>query len=53
MYLGLLRAYTRDPGALSAAHWPNLPLWLIVTASLVLALGSIVVLARLYVRRAA
>ena len=53
MYLGLLRAYTEDPGALSAAYWPNLPLWLIVTASLVLALGSIVVLARLYVRRAA
>ena len=51
IYLGLLRAYTTNPAELPGLYWPGLPLWLIVSASAVTALGNAAVLARLYARR--
>ena len=52
IYLGLLEAYAGDRVAITAAYWPDYPLWLMVAASLVLSLAGALVMARRYTRLA-
>ena len=52
LYLGLLEAYAGDRAAITAAYWPDYPLWLLVAMSLVLSLAGTLVMARRYTRLA-
>ena len=47
-----LEAYAGDRVAITAAYWPDYPLWLMVAASLVLSLAGALVMARRYTRLA-
>lgn len=52
LYLDLLEAYAGDRAAITAAYWPDYPLWLMVAASLTLSIVGALVMARRYTRLA-
>jgi fluoroquinolone transport system permease protein len=52
IYLGLLRSLVPDPATLTAIHWPEYPMWLLVVAPTALSLLACRLLAREYTRRA-